>query len=261
MNGLPELGAAVRRLRAVSGLSGAELARRAGVPQPSVSRLEAGRRLADVTVALRLVSALDLGADEARELAALARDAYAAQPELRVDSGVSMTRGQLRQRVRTCGLVRSFSSAMVPMLLRTADYQTAGATGRRGAVIDLTGLLEDTARSFVFVVTEGALRTWPGNAPMNDQLVRVQELAQRPNVRLGVLPWRVRLPRAPLCDFTILGNEAVWIETFTTELTVTRRADVEQYVAAFEALEGAAVFGGEARSLVSAVAADFDRLS
>jgi transcriptional regulator with XRE-family HTH domain len=64
MEPLRELGALVRRSRSDAGLSGAELARRAGVPQPSVSRVEAGRRLEDVAVVERLVSALALDAAE-----------------------------------------------------------------------------------------------------------------------------------------------------------------------------------------------------
>src|ERR1022692_243801 len=119
MDSLRELGTTVRRLRTEAGWSGAELARRAGVPQPSVSRLEAGRRLADVTVAERLVLALGLDGNIARELARLARYAYAAPQGRRAGAGVSMAAGQLRRRVPASKLVRSFSCAMVPALLRS----------------------------------------------------------------------------------------------------------------------------------------------
>ena len=91
MDGLSELGAMVRRLSTEAGLSGAELARRAGVPRSSVSRLEAGRRLADGTVSDRLVSALSLDAATAGQVRALARDAYAVPHGRRVSAGALYT--------------------------------------------------------------------------------------------------------------------------------------------------------------------------
>ena len=259
MDGLSELGATVRRLRTEAGMSGAELARRAGVPQPSVSRLEAGRRLADVTVADRLVSALELDRDASRDLATLAHDAYAAPLSRRAGAGVSIVAGQLRRRAIGCDLVRSFSCAMVPPLLRTRDYAATAAADRTDAVGDVSGLVEDPSRSFAFVVTEGALRTWPGDVSMKDQLARVAALSQRSNIRLGVLPWQAMLPRAPLCDFTIVDDEAVWVETFAAEFTLTGASHVAAFTEAFGAFEAAAVFGDDARALISAIVADFER--
>jgi transcriptional regulator with XRE-family HTH domain len=58
--GLHEIGQELRRLRLAAGLSGVELATRAGVPQPTVSRVETGRRVSDVEVVVRLFAALGL---------------------------------------------------------------------------------------------------------------------------------------------------------------------------------------------------------
>jgi DNA-binding XRE family transcriptional regulator len=54
------VGREVRRLRLAAGLSGVELARRAGVPQPTVSRVETGRRVSDAEVVVALFSVLGL---------------------------------------------------------------------------------------------------------------------------------------------------------------------------------------------------------
>jgi len=262
MDGLRELGVLVRRYRSAAGWSGAELARRAGVPQPSVSRAEAGRRLADVAVVERLVSALGLGGETAGPLLELARREYAVPVRVRVDAGVSMAGGQFVRLARSARLVRSFSAAMIPVLLRTADY--AAAAGSRGGAGDrdaLAGLLEDAGRSFAFVVTEGALRTWPGSVPMADQLARVRALSDRPNVRLGVVPWPVPVPRLPLHDFTVFDAEVAWAETFAAELTVTRAAGVAACVAGFAAFEQVAVYGDAARDVVERAAADFARIA
>ncbi|MBC6463883.1 helix-turn-helix transcriptional regulator, partial [Actinomadura sp. HBU206391] len=55
---LRQIGRELRWLRSAAGLSGVELATRAGVPQPTVSRVEAGRRVADAEVVVRLFGAL-----------------------------------------------------------------------------------------------------------------------------------------------------------------------------------------------------------
>ncbi len=262
MDGLRELGVLVRRHRSEAGLSGAELARRAGVPQPSVWRVESGRRLSQVAVVERLVSALALDPDGARRLLDVARSVYGESDRPRVDSGVSMVCGQFRRLLLDARSVRSFSSAAVPELLRTAEY--AGAAGTGGALGDeaaVAGLLGAAARSFVFVVTEGALLTWPGSADMGVQLGRVLELAGRPNVRVGVIPSGTALPRAPLHGFMVLDRRAVWVETFTAELTLTHAGDVAAYAEHFAGFERAAVFGAAARAAVGRAAAVFGRMS
>ena len=200
VDGLRRLGALVRRFRVEAGLSGSELARRAGVPQPSVSRVEAGQRLSDPGVVARLAEALSLGAGAAGELTASADRAYAAPTRRRVDAGVSMVAGQLHRHITAVRLVRAYSSATVPALLRTAEYARAAGSHAAGEWVRLTALADDESRSWVFIVTEGALRTWPDQVPMAAQLARVLAMSQRPNVRLGVPRRgpRARVPGAPV---------------------------------------------------------------
>jgi transcriptional regulator with XRE-family HTH domain len=261
MDGLRELGALVRRCRTDAGLSGAELARRAGVPQPSVWRVESGRRLSDVAVVERLAAALGLAAEAEEALADVARAAYGASARPRVDSGVSLIAGQFRRYLLDARLVRSFSSAAIPELLRTSEY--AAAAGVRDVAGDpdfVPGLLADPERSFVFVVTEGALRTWPGGVDMAGQLGRVLALADRPNIRVGVIGAGL-VPRVPLHGFTVLDERAVWVETFTAEVTLTHAGDVAAYAGCFAGFEGAAVFGEPARATIRRIAAEFAALS
>jgi len=261
MNGLRELGVLVKRHRSDAGLSGAELARRAGVSQPSVWRVESGRRLSDVAAVERLASALMLDASAERRLVELAHAAYGASARPRVDSGVSMIAGQVGRYLQAARLVRSFSPAAVPELLRTPGYAAeAGVQGAAGT-LDPAPLLADGDRSFVFVVTEAALRTWPGTADMGDQLGQVLAVAGRPNVRLGVVPLDVVVPRVPLYGFTVVDDRAVWVETFTSELTLTHPGDVVAYAECFAAFEEAAVFGQQARALVERAAVGWARIT
>jgi hypothetical protein len=173
--------------------------------------------LSDVTTVERLASALMLDAGAERHLVELARAAYGTSARPRVDSGVSMIAGQLGRYLQGARMVRSWSSAAIPELLRTPEYAAAASADVLGG-LDADGLLADAGRSFVFVVTEAALRTWPGTANMADQLGRVLTVAGRPNVRLGIPSTAV--PR-PLHGFMVLDERAVWLETFTSELILT----------------------------------------
>lgn len=260
MDGLGALGALVRRHRSDAGLSGAELARRAAVSQPSVWRVESGRRLSDVAVVERIASALALDSAVERELVELARAAYGESARPRVDSGVSMIAGQFGRYLATARLVRSFSSAAIPELLRTAGYAAAAGLrdARSGSAAD--GLLADESRSLVFVLTEAALRTWPGDADMGEQLSRVAALARRPNAGVGVVQSGSPLPRVPLHGFTIADDNAVHVETFTAELTLTNPDDVTAYSGCFAVFEQAAVFGDLAVEAITRAAQDFARL-
>jgi Domain of unknown function (DUF5753) len=78
---------------------------------------------------------------------------------------------ELRRRLLASREVRSFSCATIPAPLQAAEYAQAAA-GHEPAE-DWTRLAEDESRSLTFVVTEGALRTWPGQVSMTDQLARV----------------------------------------------------------------------------------------
>ncbi|MGK5559282.1 helix-turn-helix domain-containing protein, partial [Actinomadura kijaniata] len=84
---LVEVGRELRRLRTAAGLSGSGLARLAGVPQPTVSRVEMGRRVSDPVVVLRLFEALGVGAAEAGRLESLVREAYERTASRRLDAG------------------------------------------------------------------------------------------------------------------------------------------------------------------------------
>lgn len=74
-----------------------------------------------------------------------------------------------------------------------------------------------------------------------------------------MVPWSTPLGVVPH-GFAVYGDEAVSVETFTAEVTITDPDDVAAYRDAFAAVERAAVVGDEARALLAAVRADFGKL-
>ncbi|GAA3948348.1 helix-turn-helix transcriptional regulator [Actinomadura viridis] len=259
---LREIGRELRRLRTAAGLSGVGLASRAGVPQPTVSRVETGRRVSDPGVVLRLFGALGLDAAEVDRLGGLVNEAYAESVPRRVDAGVSFRPGAGVELGRAARALRVFESTVVPELLRTAEYGAA-AGKRAGAEADRAAVLVDGDRRFTFVLAEAVLRTWPGSGKcMSGQLAYLLTASERPNVRLGVLPGSVLLGwvAVPLHGFTVYDEAAVTVETFTRELTLTDAEEVRAYAEVFEGFERAAVFGDRARDLVKRAADDLDEV-
>ncbi|ROO90890.1 helix-turn-helix protein [Actinocorallia herbida] len=244
---LRELGAEIRRLRGAAGLSGVEVARRAGVTQATVSRVETGRRVGDVEVVVRVLEAL--GGDEALGLVRVAREAYVETAGRRVDAGTSLRAGAAAGTVERVEVVRGVGVGVVPSVLRTAEYSVAAGLG--GGGVDLAG------KRVEVVVGEGVLRAWPGSGEcMVGQFARLVEVAGLEGVEFGVVPLNRPGGGLPAHGFTVLGEEAVVVETYTRELTLTAASDVGAYLRAFQEVKGRAVFGVEAVALVERAGLD-----
>jgi transcriptional regulator with XRE-family HTH domain len=258
---LRELGDMLRVARKRERCSGAALASRADVSQPTVSRVENGQRVANVEAVERLIAALPFSQEEAERLTLMAREAYAlASSEKRVDAGVSLVPGAGRKLLTAASVVRGFQDAMMPALLRVAEYVMA-AGGDESLSAGWGKVLADEGKTFRFVVTEAALRTWPGSgAFMPAQLAHLLDVAQRPNMSLGVIPWGVGLPVMPPHGFTVCDGAGVLVETFTAEMSLTGPDHVTPYREAFEALEAVAVTGDDFRAVVDGVAADLAKI-
>jgi transcriptional regulator with XRE-family HTH domain len=261
---LTDVGSELRRLRLAAGLSGVRLAVLAGVPQSTVSRVENGARVADPETVMAMFAALGVAAADRARLDGLVRAAYEASVTRRVDAGVSFRRSAPAELARSAASVRCFESALMPAPLRTEDYCAASGLADGGPAA--VALLADQSRAFTFVLTEAALRTWPGTGEfMPDQLAHLLAQARQPNVRLGVVPaaYSPAVPRGalPLHGFTLYDDAAVSVSTFTRTLTLTADDDVLVYREVFAALEHAAVFGQEAADLVNAAAREFAKFA
>ncbi|BCM68401.1 hypothetical protein EASAB2608_03735 [Streptomyces sp. EAS-AB2608] len=262
------LGARLRVLRGESGLTGAVLAQRAGVGQPTVSKVETGRMVPSRDVLDRLLGALGLDESVAREVRELLADVVAAEDNEPV--AVAAAVGTIvDEEVRSAQSVRSFQCVVLPAMLQSAEYarhvfQSAPrsmpeAVGRAVAArVDRQSVLYEPGRESVFVVTEAVLRIWPGSPALMlaqfDRLLAVESLS---TVRLGVIPWRRPVPVLPRHGFTLCDQRAVVIETFDNERVSADAAEVAAYEETFERFQRAAVFGDEVRELLLRVMKEF----
>ncbi|MDG5807560.1 helix-turn-helix transcriptional regulator [Streptomyces ossamyceticus] len=267
------LGARLRELRAEAGLTGAVLAQRAGVGQPTVSKVETGRMVPSVDVLDRLSGALGLDESTAREVRELLHAVMAAPGADHQAEGTTPGAGStVDEEVRSAQLVRSFQCVVLPALLQTAEYarhvfasvpnSTPDLIGRAVAArVERQSVLYEPGRESVFVLTEAVLRTWPGSpALMLAQLDRLLAVESLDTVRLGVIPWRRRVPVLPRHGFTLCDQRAVVVETFDRERVSADSAELVAYEDTFARFEEAAIFGDEVRELLLRSMADFRSL-
>ncbi|MGW4440156.1 helix-turn-helix domain-containing protein [Streptomyces sp. NPDC004596] len=263
------LGARLRGLRTEAGLTGAVLAHRAGVGQPTVSKVETGRMVPSLVVLDRLSRALGLDESTAHEV----RDLLAAVVDAADSDGAERTTPlagtTVDEEVRSARLVRSFQCVVLPAMLQTAEYarhvfesapnSTPQAVGRAVAArVERQSVLYEPGRESVFVLTEAVLRTWPGTPSLMlaqfDRLLAVESLS---TVRLGVIPWRRPVPVLPRHGFTLCDRQAIVVETFAGERVSVDSAEVAAYEETFSRFERAAVFGDEVRELLLRVMKEF----
>ncbi|MGW2831176.1 helix-turn-helix domain-containing protein [Streptomyces sp. NPDC001286] len=266
------LGMRLRALRREAGLTGAVLAQRARVGQPTVSKVENGRMVPSLDVLDRLASALGLDeatAVEVRDLLAAVEAApvFGGPEDAEPSTGVAVD-----EEVRSARLVRSFQCVVLPAMLQSAGYArhvfesapdaTPGSVGRAVAArVDRQSVLYEPGRESVFVLTEAVLRTWPGTpALMLAQLDRLLAVESLSTVRLGVVPWRRPVPVLPRHGFTLCDRRAVVVETFGAELVSNDSAEVAAYEDTFGRFERAAIFGEDVRKLLLQVMQEFRAL-
>ncbi|MEU7990471.1 helix-turn-helix transcriptional regulator [Streptosporangium canum] len=268
---LRALGELLRRLRKDAGLTGKDLALRAGVAQPTISRIETGQLLPVPETVDRLVEALGLdevGRGELDALLVRLRDEVS-----RLKGGLAGREAANAARLRSARRVVSFQSAMIPALLQTAEYARLALAFGRGvdeedaakaaAVrVEAQAVLFESGREFSFVLTEGAVRTWPGSpALMRAQLDRLVQVSTLPHVEVGVVPWSTAAPGFPLHGFTIYDGSVSVVECLTGDLTLSEPGELAAHGDTFATFAAAAVYGKGLRDLLVQIGADYQELA
>ncbi|MGW4243085.1 helix-turn-helix domain-containing protein [Nocardia sp. NPDC004722] len=258
------LGARLRELRLDAGLTGTELARRAGWHQTKVSKIEYGKTK-PTDGDLRVWCALTASEPQLPDLIATLRNIEAAWLEWRRVLGTGTKRRQQASIRLEAGteVMRVYHPFLIPGLLQTAEY----AEGVLRSVIEFQQVPDDIDEGvskrmerqqilyrrnhrFHFVIAEQALRTTVGDGrTMTGQLDRLLAVLGMPRVVLGIVPTESPY-RVSMTNFTIFDNSRVMVETVTAELTVTQPREIAQYGRAFDVLAGQSVTGEGARTLI-----------
>jgi len=262
------LAAALRQLRARSGLSTTELGRALGWTQTRVSRAENATRRVSLVEALAWADATSAPPDLRAEVTELAEGAARD-----VRSWWSVHAGGLADRQNEIAALESAATVirntqhMIPGLLQTADYARhaitlANVSGQAdiatavAARVRRQEILYDTARQFEYVLPEAALRVRLADDPalLRAQADRLLSLDTLPNIAIAVLPFSVPLPAWPgnFVIYEIPGESLVVVETLTDEVITGDDREVTTYREAFARMRAASVTGEEAHNLIRA---------
>ncbi|MBV9010554.1 MAG: helix-turn-helix domain-containing protein [Pseudonocardiales bacterium] len=251
------VGSKLRRLREASGVTRDAAGYVIRASSSKISRLELGRvsfKERDVADLLTLYGITD--AQEREAFLALVRQANA--PGWWQEYGDVLpnwfeTYLGLEQ---AASMIRTYEPALVPGLLQTEDYAraviqrrhvqaSASDVGRRIALrIARQEFLTQAGAPYLWVaLDESALRRPLGSpAVQRAQLRHLIEMAQRPNIKLQVVPLQVGGPVAVGSPFTILRfsepglPDVVYLEHLDSALYLDKERDTVSYLALMDSL-------------------------
>ncbi len=272
-----KLGAELRALRALAGLTSGEAAGLVGWHQSKVSRIETGRsgvKPADVRL---LLAAYDVRDPELHELivALAGSDDDGRQHWWRAYRGLlPSTYSDFISLESQAGAMRTLENSVVPGLLQTPEYArevtravVGGALdGEVDALVEVRLARQDVLRSnpplrLSAVLDEAALRrTVGGPEVMARQLDRLREAAHLPHVRIQVLPFGVGAQIGITGPFVIFSFpnksdlDVVVLDHLTSSLYLERKEDLQAYSKAFNSLQDHALSPEDTLDFIAGVA-------
>ncbi|OHV33036.1 hypothetical protein BCD49_28180 [Pseudofrankia sp. EUN1h] len=256
------MGGILARLRHDQGLTGHQLAEKAGISQGQISKIENSKTLPSPEDVRRISTALHASpkvvetlVDEAKQQQQLARTKGTRRPALGRTGTINQQ--EVLDEEGKAQHVRDFQPVLLPGLLQTSEYTRRVLNGYNeltygedskgwpdtAAAVTLRAQrqqrLYDTTRHFEFVIMEAVFHNrfaaveWPGF--MVGQLQRIKAAAGLQNVSIRILPLDTVLRYPPISGFTIMDESTVVNET--TAGTVDRdRGRVSLYIRVFEQL-------------------------
>lgn len=268
-----ELSATLRRLRHKAGLSESEAARRAGLTQSKVSRIETARQMPTATEVERLCEAYEVPIRAKRALVAVTEDICEQTTPTRTvlhRHGAPRMQERIGRIEAASARLRSFHPALVIGLLQTRAYSRALLSGAyTGAELDrmvsarlARQAVLDTHRTFELLMTEGALR-WHVGGPlvMAEQIEHLAQASERPNVRVGIIPWTRPVTHPVLHGFHLYDKRAVMVSTETAIATMTDRLQVTDFETRFSLYAELADWDDDARPALERLAREYRNLS
>lgn len=254
------------RLRDLAGMSGREMARRTGVSQPTMSRIDRGLALPSMQVVRTWLDVCGTDSDTRDRVLALAEAAHGETRPWRslFDQELHLqTQAQRRDAAST--RIRNFQPTVLPGLLQTAAYaQAILALGRSEDVaaavatrLQRQQVLHEPGRRFEFLLAEHVLRWPPAPGALAGQTDRLLSLATAPSIEIAILPDTVSPGVVPWHNFVLREPADGGPTTVSTELVLGAQDDITdpESVAVFEHLWervwAAATHGREALELIS----------
>jgi transcriptional regulator with XRE-family HTH domain len=265
------LGLRLREIRKDAGLTGRALARSIGCHFTKISRIENGAQAPsedNIKAWCRVCNAVD----QIPDLIASARAIESMYVEWRRQARAGMKHLMLKpvplyERTK---LFRIYEHSTIPGIFQTAAYSAAildyflkvlGTPNDLDAAIEARMKRQEIVysgdRRFLVVLEEHALHTRVGSLETTiGQLDRLLATISLPRISLGIIPQTAVRRTFTQVSFWIYDDTMVGIETPTAKLEITQPREVQQYGGMFEHLRRSAVYGVQARALITRAIAD-----
>lgn len=262
------LGQRLRELRRDARRTGRQLAETQSWQPSKVSRIESGKQTpsdADVEVWAESCGAPEVTSDLIASLRSL--EGHYIEHRRAFRAGMARFQRTIAEQEAEYTVIRNFQSSIIPGLLQTPEYarhQFVDRVKYGGPPTDLDeSVAARMARQQIlyrpetkahFVLTEAPLRyrLCPPEV-LEGQLDRLLSLANMRTVRLGVIPFETQYAKAPLHGFSVYDDRRVGVETLTATLRLYESFEISAYLELFAEYANAAVYGAEARSLITRV--------
>jgi transcriptional regulator with XRE-family HTH domain len=265
------LGVRLREIRKEAGLTGRALAASIGCHYTKISRIENGSQ-APSEENIKAWCRICRTEDQISDLIATARSIESMYVEWQRQTRTGMKRLMLSSvpRYERTNLFRIYEHNIIPGLFQTAEYSAAMLSyfvDFLDAPNDLDTAVEARMerqrivysgdRRFAVVLEEEAIRARVGDFDtMAGQLDRLLGVMSLPRVSLGIIPETAPRKVFTSVGFWIYDDAIVRVETPTASLEITQPREVRLYAKMFEQLQQSAVYGAEARALVTRAMAD-----
>ncbi|MEV0319796.1 helix-turn-helix domain-containing protein [Streptomyces sp. NPDC050658] len=272
-----KLGAELRALRTMAGLTSDQAAGRVGWHQSKVSRIETGRsgvKASDVQLLLDAYAVKDPQLRQLLVALAGADDDSGRHHWWHAYRGLlpPTYRDFISLESQACR-VRTLETNVVPGLLQTPDYARAVTRAaldglpeeQVDALVEVRLARQDVLRAkrplrLSVILDESVLhRQVGGGQVLAGQLKRLLEAAQLPHVRLQVLPYAAGEHKGLLGSFVIFSFpniadlDVVVLDHLTSSLYLERREDLQAYTDAFNSLQGQALSPEESTDHIAGI--------
>lgn len=267
-----EFGLRLRALRADAGLTARALATATGQHHTRVSKIENGVQ-APKPSDIRAWCQACQAENHVPELLAALHGIESAYVETRRQSRTGMRAvlgGHTAERYENTRRFRIYEHNVIPGLFQTAEYCAAMLSfwyrfldaphdldEAVGVRMERQRVLYRTTTRVDCILEEQALRTWFGTAETQaGQLDRLLALLSLPTVSIGIVPLMTERSGVGSAGFWMFDDDLVALETPTASITVDRPDEIDLYGRFFESLRSSALYGPDARALITTAAGE-----
>jgi hypothetical protein len=265
------LGAELRRLREAAGVTIEMVAERLECSGSKISRIETGHTTATVRDVRDMISIYGIVGGESDDLLQIAREArqkgwWHSYSTLLTSAYVGFE--------NAASSIRAYEQQVVPGLLQTECYAKAMIRSARPDIkaeeveqrvrirLSRQSLLSQDDPIDLWVVLDETVVSRPvgGDEVMRDQLKRLVEAADQPNVTIQILPFDVGAHAGMDGTFTILDfpepgdPPVVYAENATGGLFLEKVDELQKYAFIFDHIRAAAIRPEESAALIARLA-------